>query len=546
MKLKYLIPNIEGYSATTRNVVIPQIKNIFVDFCRSVKDPKQNFNSKVVYAEIMKRISDADEIYKKYMETEPLIGKKTGMFVSEVNIPTDTKNICISTNFNTEKMKLMKANIYDKRKSFNRPFLMTDTYMEVYRQMAKCQISMILKKYGVVHECQILCCLIRLCRDFTIEYLPIEERQSTYKTYHFEGGVASFLKEVYEEIMETDQSVYDKIYDNMNKKEKNYTTMVKKMQVKKIKPTCKEDLTKLFGGCTNKTEMARAIAKEYDMTERTAWRYMQKYGIDDNVVEAVKTAEVDNVPTITTEVPTEAETAEYEGNVVSDEVVVNNIGGIEPNTLMLLSQIDNLKEELRQEKEKFSLCDEERKRFFNERETLRNENYKWEILYNTYKEVIDNAMKGNAQPTQQTHTDEEYNKLEYAFNKQKANIGAVVEQLIPMAIEKRLQPIRESMNAKLEGLSDAEKVEKLMNDVELLRLKSELDAEIKKKANNWDTLQNNKADAEEGKWAAYPKHPLKREEILNGYLCKKADEERMTKEPTDYKSIARDIPTPIQ
>ena len=91
------------------------------------------------------------------------------------------------------------------------------------------------------------------------------------------------------------------IYERYAKRVGDFTPMMQPtaVKVKKPKPTCKEDIERCINNDMTQSEIAESICENWDVSRRTAYRLMTKYGFTrDKKTSAAERPDLAEVPTV--------------------------------------------------------------------------------------------------------------------------------------------------------------------------------------------------------------------------------------------------------
>lgn len=237
-------------------------------------------------------MKEADKIYADYIEEDPIMGKRAKtMFVDKVRecIDPETKTYKIKTLLSQE-IKRLKFNPLKKSEKRYRPKLMDRGNMIEFHNLVRCNVSLVIAKYGLIHDVQLMMIIIRMATFFDLSY--VENYQDSYRKYRFESYIADYLQQIYEETKKEKLNTFIERYRNMNGTIQEYETINKKNfpKVKMKKPT-KEELIALFtDDCRGTNDKKRKIAKHYGVCELTALNWMKKHGLTASTQKKEETA----------------------------------------------------------------------------------------------------------------------------------------------------------------------------------------------------------------------------------------------------------------
>lgn len=146
-----------------------------------------------------------------------------------------------------------------------------------YENAVKAEITLLLAKYKYLHECQIKLAFMMTLKENFIYYTKSGYDESWMLEFNI-----NIIKNIYNDVMNTELKDFPILKENTKLQDtvrNNAKRPAEKVVYVPTKPTKVSHLTDLFEDGMTQVEKTKAVSEYWGCSEKTATRYMKKFGL---------------------------------------------------------------------------------------------------------------------------------------------------------------------------------------------------------------------------------------------------------------------------
>lgn len=293
---------LSNYTLQAATVIVQEVEKksqeIIFDFVTAIKRGVNPPDVVRVYSE---RLSDLNAMWKQCVRHHIRFGRQTQ------SIYIDSCNHYAMSHYIAERFKY-QIHHGTEFKRLNYTF---DKFLD----LAQMEVALLISKYNEVYKFEIEIAVLQLL----LHYFSIYSVDGWNGGYLYNIGANDICQ-----VITTLDSSDMQIYERYAKRVGDFTPMMQPtaVKVKKPKPRCKEDIERCINNDMTQSEIAESICDNWDVSRRTAYRLMQKYGFTRE--SAAERSDLAEVPTVqsASDVPLQVllQSKDYEIKKLKEEI----------------------------------------------------------------------------------------------------------------------------------------------------------------------------------------------------------------------------------